>query len=177
MTQMELIESVRVLVRVAMMRTGNVVSAEDVTQDATLSALKAFRKKPHVEHPRAFLMKVVEDVVRDHWRVVSRHRLENLDDLDERFAARHPTLEEDLDRRGELATLRTAIRQLGGERRAVITLFYIEGYHVEEIARIYNKRPEAIRMTLVRGRRELKEIVRWLTNKSREGRDIVSQGK
>ena len=59
---------IRFMVRIATQRTGAVVHDEDLEQEAMLKAVEAFRRQAHVRHPRAFLMKIVRDAVRDHWR-------------------------------------------------------------------------------------------------------------
>jgi DNA-directed RNA polymerase specialized sigma24 family protein len=57
---------IRTLIHVATKRTGTPVHDEDLEQDVALQALEAFRRIEQVTHPRALLMKIVRDAVRDH---------------------------------------------------------------------------------------------------------------
>lgn len=54
----------------------------------------------------------------------------------------------------------TALAQLPEKYRAVVHLYYYEGYGTEEIARILNRRPSTIRAQLTRARQKLKELLK-----------------
>jgi RNA polymerase sigma-70 factor (ECF subfamily) len=154
---------VRVMVRIATQRTGSPVHDEDLEQDAILKAVEAFRKQREVRNPRAFLMKIVRDAVRDHWR--RRRRLEDLDGLDESRLAQLPTFEDDLDQRRLKEALRQALTCIEREKRVTLDLFYMENRSIVEIARLQNKSTSAVKMQLVRARRLLAGIVRNLSDK------------
>jgi len=153
---------IRVMVRVATQRTGAPVHDEDLEQDAILKAVEALRKQRHVRHPRAFLMKVVRDAVRDHW-----HRRRSDDDLsaiDENRLARAPQFENDMDRRRQQDLLQRALLRMSERKRATLALFYSEGCSVAEIARLQNRSASAVKMDLMRARRSLAHIVRTLSD-------------
>src|SRR5262245_10124468 len=101
---------VRHLIRFATKRTGDPFFDEDLAQEALLRALRAFRRAGHVEHPRAFLRKVVLDTVRDHWR--RRREQENISSIDERRLSINPSFEDDLDRLRQITILRAAVLHL-----------------------------------------------------------------
>src|SRR5213075_2260687 len=103
-------------------RTGNPVSDEDLTQEALLHAVDAFQRVEHVEHPKAFLTKIVCDVVRDHWR--RRRVLEDIDTIDERQFSMHPQFEAELDRERRNVRLRDAISKLPLSRQRLLRSFY-----------------------------------------------------
>jgi RNA polymerase sigma-70 factor (ECF subfamily) len=145
------------LIRFATKRTGTAVFDEDLTQEACLRALDASRRVGKVDYPRAFLMKIVLDTVRDHWR--RKRPTENLDDLDERFIGFTPALDLLIDRKRKLCRLHRALRQLDPAKRHTIHLFYLEGLPVREIAGFQQRTVSAVKMDLLRGRKKLAELM------------------
>src|SRR6185295_8993854 len=125
---------IRALIRLATSRTGAPLHDEDLEQNIALHALEAFQRLHEITHPRALLMKIVRDAVRDHWR--RRRSSEDLDDIDERFISHMPALESDLDRNRRLELLHLALQQLPGPKRTVIDLFYTHDYSVPHIAEL-----------------------------------------
>src|SRR5262245_65633336 len=98
----------RRLIHIETPRTGNPLYDKDLAQEAALRALDAFRRAGQVQHPRAFLRKIVCDTVRDHWR----HRqipAEDIDAVDERLLSIHPQFEAELDRRRQRLALTSAL--------------------------------------------------------------------
>src|SRR5260370_23894752 len=114
---------IRALIRVATKHTGTPVYDEDLEQDIALRALEAVQRLDRVTHPRALLMKIVRDKVRDHWR--RRRFLEDLDGIDQRFLAQVPEFESDLDYRRKIELLRCALDRLPPSKHAVIQPFYV----------------------------------------------------
>jgi RNA polymerase sigma-70 factor (ECF subfamily) len=154
---------IRTLIHLATKRTGSPLHDEDLEQDVALHALEALQRLEHVTHPRALLMKIVRDGVRDYWR--RRRPLENVDAIDERFVAHMPQFESDLDCRRRLELLRRALDRLAEPKRLVLDLFYLRGHSIHEIAEIQNRSKSAVKMDLARSRRSLAQIVRSLANK------------
>jgi RNA polymerase sigma factor (sigma-70 family) len=154
---------IRTLIHVATKRTGTPVHDEDLEQDIALRALEAVQRLERVTHPRALLMKIVRDKVRDHWR---RRRLsEDLEGIDQRFVAQIPEFECDLDCRRRIELLRRALDRLSPSKRAVLELFYVRDHSIPQIAEMQNRSVSAIKMDLARSRRLLAQIVRALANK------------
>src|SRR5947207_10995103 len=115
---------VRQFIRFVTMRTGDAVFDEDLTQEVCMRALDAFRRTKHVEYPRAFLMKIVCDTVRDHWRR-RRQPMESIEFIDEHFICAAPDFEIDIDRRRQMELLRASLNRLGPLRRRVIESYYV----------------------------------------------------
>jgi RNA polymerase sigma-70 factor (ECF subfamily) len=154
---------IRQLVRFAIRRTGVSALDEDLTQEAALRALAALRKTRHVENPRAFLMKIVLDTVRDHWR--RRRAFECIESTDERLFAQPSDFETVIDERRRSSQLREALTALDPHKRATVVLYYQEGLSISEIARRQSKSSSAVKMELLRARRELAKIIGSLANK------------
>src|SRR2546430_465631 len=113
---------IRAMLRIATRHTGTPMRDEDLEQEIALHALSAFRRLGHVSHPRALLMKIVRDKVRDHRR--RRHTFEDLDSVDERLMTRSPDLEIRIDIRRRLDLLACALTRLPSKKRTLMDLFY-----------------------------------------------------
>src|SRR5438876_7189537 len=125
---------IRTLVRAATKHTGTPIYDPDLEQDVALHALEAFERLDHVRHPRALLMKIVRDAVRDYWR--RRRSSEDLEGLGERFIAQMPQFEFDLDGQRQIELLRSALDRLSKSKRAVLELFHLRDYSIRQIAKI-----------------------------------------
>src|SRR5207244_2626112 len=154
---------IRALVHMATKRTGTPLHDEDLEQDIALHALEALQRLPKVTHPRALLMKIVRDAVRDYWR--RRRSSEDLEGLGERFIAQMPQFEFDLDGQRQIELLRSALDRLSKSKRAVLELFHLRDYSIRQIAKIQQRSVSAVKMDLVRSRQSLARIVRILTIK------------
>jgi RNA polymerase sigma factor (sigma-70 family) len=159
---------VRAIVRSETQRTGVPLHDEDLEQDATLKAVEAFRREIEVRYPRAFLRKIVGDAVRDHWR---RRRVgEDLDTVDEARVAVAPRFEEQMDESRRVELLRRGLAELDARRRGILEAFYVEECSVVEIAVRRGKSVSAVKMELLRTRRQLAKIVRQLEEGERKAR-------
>src|SRR5262245_12370272 len=119
---------IRTMLRVATRRTGVPMRDEDLEQEIALHALAAFRRLGHVSHPRALMMKIVHDKVRDHWR--RRHPFEHLDSVDERLITKSPEPELTIDSRRRLDLLDSALTRLPPDKRVLVELFYEREYSI-----------------------------------------------
>src|SRR5262245_48453346 len=122
---------IRTLIHMATKRTGTPVHDEDLEQEVALHALEAFHRLNEVTHPRALLMKIVRDTVRDHWR--RRRSSEELAHVDEKFISHMPAFESNLDQQRRLELLRRALNQLPAAKRILLELFYINDRSIPEI--------------------------------------------
>ena len=159
---------VRAIVRSETKRTGVPLRDEDLEQDATLKAVEAFGRECEVRYPRAFLRKIVGDAVRDHWR--RRRVVEDLDGVDETRVSVSPRFEEEMDRRRRVELLRRGLAELDAVKRGTMEAFYVEECSVVEIAERQGKSVSAVKMELLRARRQLAEIVRGLEEGDRRER-------
>jgi len=140
------------------------MSDEDLTQEVCVRALDAFRRAADVRYPRAFLMKIVSDTIRDHWR--RRRSAENFDFLEERFLRFTPDLEDEIDRDRKIDLLRRSLARLDTPKRHVIALYYEQGLSVREIAKRQGRTQSAVKMDLLRGRQKLAQLMRAAQSKA-----------
>ena len=154
---------IRTLVHVATKRTGTPVYDEDLEQEVALRALEAFRRLNKVTHPRALLMKIVCDTVRDHWR--RKRSSEELAGIDEKFIAHVPAFESNLDQQRRVELLRRALTRLPPAKRRLLELFYINDQSIPQIAALQDRSVSAVKMELARSRQSLSRIIHSMLNK------------
>jgi RNA polymerase sigma factor (sigma-70 family) len=151
---------IRMMVHVVTKKTGAPVHDEDLEQQIALNALEAFRRLGPVAHPKALLMKIVYDAVRDHWR--RRRSSEDIHTIDERLVSHAPAFEADLDARRKLELLRSALDRIPASKRSLLELFYTHGRSIAEIAALQGKSISAVKMQLARSRQSLARIIQAL---------------
>lgn len=136
------------LYRICLVMLKSSADAEDAVQD---TFMKLFTKAPEFssdEHEKAWLIRVATNKCRDMLR----------------FRLRTAPLDEELvnsiaaDEEG--SRLIGILTELPEKIRLVLTLHYIEGYKVDEIAEMTGRTPSAIKMRLSKGRKLLEEKYR-----------------
>ncbi len=148
---------IRTIVRAITKQTGTPLHDEDLEQEAALRAVEAFGRNRVIEHPRAFLTKIVRDAVHDHWR--RRRPSENIDTIDQRLLSESPAFEELIDKGRRAQMLHRAIQRLCPRKRSRWQLFYEQDRSILEIARDQGRTISAVKMDLLRTRHELARIL------------------
>lgn len=136
------------LYRLCFVMLGNESDSEDVVQE---SFIKYMQKAPQFEnsdHEKAWLITVAANRCRDLLRV--RKRYLQLDTVQLREAT---TAVSD-------SGILEALMTLPEKFRLVLTLYYVEEYRIEEIARMIGKTSSAVKMRLRKGRMLLEEVYR-----------------
>ena len=136
------------LFRLCLIMLKNESDAEDVVQE---TYIKYFQKVPsfeHKEHQKAWLIRVATNKCRDTLR----------------FHVRHPQIDdEDLVKfvsKSSDSGILEALTMVPEKFRLVLTLYYIEEYRIEDIAKIIGRTTSAVKMRLQKGRKLLEEIYR-----------------
>ena len=132
------------LFRAALAILGDVHGAEDAVQDTFLRYLEKRPEFRDENHERAWLLKVTANLCKSALRSKKRHPTVELLDV-------YPAPDNDT---GELVE---AILSLPADQRAVVHLFYYEGYSTEEIANLLGRRPGTVRSHLSRAREALRQ--------------------
>lgn len=134
--------------RLAFSYLKNREDADDVTQNVLISLYRADKVFHDREHLKSWLIRVTinecKKLLRSPWR-----RQENIDD----YAAEMPF---DTERQCEMFY---AIMALEAKYRAVIVLYYYEGYSISEIAGLLNIPAGTVGTRMARARRQLKTIL------------------
>lgn len=135
------------LYRAALAILGDVCEAEDAVQDAFL---RCWEKAPEFDspaHAKAWLLRVLVNGCKSRLRSPWRRRTVP---LLESYPAADP------EERGTLE----AIQALPAKERAVLHLYYYEGYKTAEIARLTGEREGTVRSRLSRARGKLKDLLK-----------------
>ena len=128
---------------------GNKSDADDLAQDALVKAylsLAGYRDKGKF---RSWLFKIAYNTFLNH--KASLRTTENIEE------ARMLTSSNAADSSFEHQSLYLALRTLPPKERSAITLFYLNGYSIREIATITATSEDAVKKQLSRGRDKLKE--------------------
>lgn len=127
----------------------NVSDADDVTQDVFLALFTYTGSFAGDEHVKAWLLRCAinrsRDILRSHWYKFS----EPLSAAEE-----IPAPESDGGN-----SLLPYIMKLGRKQRITLYMHYYEGYTVKEIAGMLGIKESAVKLRLVRGRKQLGELL------------------
>ena len=134
------------LYRTALAIVGNNAEAEDIIQEVFV---RLFQKQPEFEsssHEVAWLIRVTvnlcKNALRSHWWKKTVPLLDT-----------HPVQED------EQHDIMQAVFALPPKYRAVIHLYYFEGYQTKEIAELTGQKESTVRQHLTRARRKLKDFL------------------
>ena len=121
---------------------------QDAIQDTFCRYLE---KKPDFGdegHEKAWLIKVATNICRDMIRFRVRHPKVSIDEIETILAApeQRETLKE--------------LLELPIKNKTVIYLHYVEGYSIKEIADILGITESAVKSRLLRGRKQMRDMVR-----------------
>lgn len=122
--------------------------AQDICQTVFLKLIQQPRRFESAEHERAFIIRTAANLCKDHLK--SRWRKTTVD-LD--AAAQVPAPQE------EEGSLLAAVGLLPPKYRAVIYLYYYEGYSAKEIAQLLGESLSAVSSQLSRGRAKLRTML------------------
>ncbi len=121
--------------------------ADDIFQEVFLRYVRSRPDVKNEEHRKAWLIRVTINCAKKHWSSSWRKKTVPLDDS---VAFEQP----------EENGLNDALLKLTKKYRAVVHLFYYEGYSVHEISRILGVRESTIRTQLTRARAKLSELLK-----------------
>ena len=134
------------LYRLCFVMLGNESDAEDAVQETLIRYLQKAPQFENSDHEKAWLITVATNQCRDILR----------------FQKRHPQIDSEylqgLSSGSSDSGILDALMTLPEKFRLVLTLYYVEEYPTEDIARIIGRTPSAVKMRLRKGRKLLEEI-------------------
>lgn len=136
------------ILRLAYSYLHSMEDAEDILQDTLIQYLTARPVLQSREHEKAWLLRVAANLSKNR---IDYNRVRQADELNDELVG---------EQREDLAFVWEAVKQLPDTQRAVIHLFYHEGYQTAEIAKILGRREATVRSDLKRGREHLKAILK-----------------
>ena len=134
-------------------RCGDVGLAEDITAESFLAAVHAARKPGAPDPSIPWLIGVARHKLADHWRRVAREQ-RGLRLLDHEPTPLDDPWETVVDR----IRARDVLDRLGAHHRAALTLRYLDGLPVPEVARHLDRTLHATEALLVRARAAFRQI-------------------
>ena len=146
-------------------RCRNRETAEELTAEVFMAAVDSIRRSTVAEVTTAWLIGIARHKLVDHWRRAEREqrRLHAVAD--------DPTVDkaevDPWDVQLDVLAARDALEQLDAKHRAVLTLRYLDGLSVPEVAAVLERSVHATETLLVRARRAFRD-----TYESGEGRGV-----
>lgn len=126
----------------------NMSDAEEVLQDTLVKFLQTAPVLETPQHEKAWLLRVAGNLSKNR---LDYNKVRAADELSEELAA---------EENEELSFVWDAVKELPEKFRAVIHLFYHEGYSTAEIAQLLGRNEATVRSDLRRGRTKLKEVLK-----------------
>lgn len=132
-------------------RCGSAATAEDLTSETYLAAVRAVRDGTVPHLTTAWLVGVARHKLVDHWRREAREARE-----ERKLAAVGATddaTDDPWEAHLDVTTAHEVLARLGGHHRSALVLRYLDGLTVPEVARALDRTVHATEALLVRARR------------------------
>ncbi len=136
-------------------RCGSVAVAEDLTAETFMAAVAAVRQGQVGDVTVAWLVAVARHKLVDHWRRVARER-RGLAAVERE----HEEAEDPWDEVLDLQAAHAALLRLSVPQRLALTLRYLDGLSVPEVAEHLGRSVHATETLLVRARAALRRVYR-----------------
>lgn len=133
------------LFKICLVQLCNESDAQDAVQETFYRYWRENKRFNEEEHEKAWLIRVAINRCRDIRRFEKRHPAIELEELADYYETE------------EQGTILQEILVLPDKLKLVLQLFYIQGYHVEEIAKMLSISENAVKKRLQRGRSQLRE--------------------
>ncbi|MFQ5490305.1 MAG: RNA polymerase sigma factor [Phycisphaerae bacterium] len=146
------------LARLAWRLTADREAARDVVQDAWLAIVRGLRRLDDPARFRSWAYRIVNNKCAD-WtrrRVVQRSVARDLQNAAVTKAADQTGK---TDSTGEVASMRQALKRLPDEQRSILSLHYLDGMGVADIARVLDVPVGTVKSRLYHARNRLKQAM------------------
>lgn len=129
--------------------------AQDLTSEVFLRGWEVFKERKDIKNPPAFLYQIARNLVIDHYREKGKVRVISAEYT--QITDPRVNLEEKAVLSSDLDTVRLAIANLNEDYQTVIIWRYLDDLSVPEIAKILDKSEGAVRVSLHRALKSLKD--------------------
>lgn len=146
------------LYRHALFRTSSPQVAEDIMSETFVRAWEFVRARAEeIRHLKAFLYRVADNLIVDHYRKNARAPLSISEEMEETLRASGDT-HEDVDRILEGERMAGYLRRLRPHIRDLLVMRYIDDLSIEHIAERIGKKKNAVYVALHRAVKELQSL-------------------
>lgn len=128
--------------------------AEDATQELYLKLWKSKDKLEHYNNVEAFAMTMTKNYCLDQLKA---KRSNNLKLVHSNYKDNNISLQRDVELKDSVSKVHELIEKLPEKQKLVIQLRDVENYEYEEIGKILDLQPTAVRVTLSRARKTIRE--------------------
>jgi len=128
-------------------RCGSPTVAEDLTSETFLAAADAVKRRPPAELTVAWLIGIARHKLADHWR-----RKEREERLLTAVDSEPEVVDDEWDATLDAIAARRTLAALGSHHRGALTLRYVDGLPVRDVARCLGRTEKATEVLLVRAR-------------------------
>ncbi len=146
--------------RHAFYRLGSKEAAEDVTSEVFVRVWEFLTEPTNkIQNLKAFLYRIANNLIIDQYRNKGRQPI-LIDEVMERGLGDEGREMEKLDSKFEFEALLDSLEKLNQETREILLWRYVDGLSIKEIAEITEKTKNAVYVTIHRGLKELKKIIK-----------------
>jgi RNA polymerase sigma-70 factor (ECF subfamily) len=131
-------------------RCGNVAVAEDLTAETFMAAVTAVRQADPPQLTVGWLIGVARHKLVDHWRRTARE--------ERQLALTGTAVEDPWEEQLDADAAHNALRRLSGHQRAALTLRYLDGLPVAEVAGCVGRSVHATETLLMRAKAALRRV-------------------
>lgn len=136
------------LFRICLVMLGNESDAADAVQDTVVKYLQRTEPFESAEHEKAWLIQVSSNQCRNMKRFWRMHPKIQLEDLQHYVSD------------PESCGILEALMMIPEKFRIIMMLYYVEEYHMDQIAKMIGKSVSTVKMRLQKGRKLLEETYR-----------------
>jgi len=139
-------------------KVGNKQEAEDITSEVFLKIWDHINQDKEIQSFSGLIYKIARNAVIDLYR--SRAREPQMLNIEQSYGlSDNINWFEQIDLKTDVRLIAEALQKLKQEYKEVITLRFVEELEIDEIAEIMNKKNVAVRVTLHRAIKKLKELL------------------
>jgi len=131
--------------------------ARDITSETFVKYWKVLSGEKKIENHKALLYLIAKGLVIDYYRKKGNNKRISLESVDERLLGLIDTAEDSLSQKQELEQIYIKIKLLKKDFQDILFLHYVEDLTIKEIAFIQKKKGNAVRVSLHRALKSLKE--------------------
>jgi RNA polymerase sigma-70 factor (ECF subfamily) len=143
--------------RFIFLKTNSRTIGQDLTSETFLRFWKSLEKGTEIENPRAFVYQIARNLIIDYYR--QKERLQTISAEEEMIKDPRLNLEQEAIIASDIAQVQRALSEISNEYQDVLIWYYLDELSVREIAEILGKSENAVRVSVHRGLKALRQAI------------------